>query len=109
LFSRINNHAARLARVVNEQAKRKNIPVCANQLGPVLQLFAGATEVPTVRDLQRVDGERTLDLTSELLRQGVYSIPRGLMYLSAAHTDMQIERTERSLVAALEHLGPPAS
>ena len=65
--------------------------VTANRVGPCVQLFAGADAVPTLADLARVDKEPTLDLTALLVQRGVAPLPRGMMYLSTAHTDHDID------------------
>jgi glutamate-1-semialdehyde 2,1-aminomutase len=48
--------------------------------------------LPTLADLASVDKERTLDLTGALLAHGVATLPRGMMYLSAAHTESDSTR-----------------
>ena len=58
---------------------------------------------PTLADLARVDKDRTLDLTGALrrARRGV-PLPRGMMYLSAAHSDADIAATLVALTGAIE-------
>ena len=53
-------------------------------------------------DLGSVDKARTLDLTGSLLARGVATLPRGMMYLSAAHTDSDIDATLSALTEAIE-------
>jgi glutamate-1-semialdehyde 2,1-aminomutase len=67
-----------------------------------VQIFAGAEAIPTLADLPKVDRERTVDFTALLLRPGVATLPRGVMYLSTAHTDADVELTLRALTAAIE-------
>ena len=45
---------------------------------------------------------RTLDLTGALLARGVATLPRGMMYLSAAHDEPDIELTLSALTEAIE-------
>ena len=78
--------------------------VAANRAGPCVQLFAGASAVPTLQDLAGVDKERTIDLTSALLERGVATLPRGMMYLSAAHTEADVDATLAALTEAIETL-----
>lgn len=104
LYPRIEGYAATIAAHVRSAATRTGVAVTANELGPCVQLFAGTASVPTLRDLARVDKERTLDLTSALVERGVAPLPRGMMYVSAAHTDADVDHTLAALTAAIESL-----
>lgn len=101
LYPRLEAYATAIAGHVRAVAARTGAAVAANQLGPCVQLFAGTTAVPTLRDLGKVDKERTLDLTSALVEHGVAPLPRGMMYVSTAHTDADIERTLAALTVAI--------
>jgi glutamate-1-semialdehyde 2,1-aminomutase len=102
IYPRIEAYARRLAQHVRDTARRTGAAVTANQAGPCVQLFAGTREVPTLADLGSVDKERTLDLTGALLTRGVATLPRGMMYLSAAHTESDIDGTMTALTEAIE-------
>lgn len=104
LYPRIEGYATTIAEHVRAVATRTGALVAANQLGPCVQLFAGTAAVPALRDLAQVDKQRTLDLTSALVDRGVAPLPRGMMYVSAAHTDADIERTLGALTAAISTL-----
>lgn len=107
LFPRMEGYAAALAAHVDAEAARLGVVACATQCGPVLQLFGGVAGMRGVGDLARVEFGATRRLTELLLVGGVQAIPRGLMYLSAAHGALEVERTLRALTAALEALGRP--
>jgi glutamate-1-semialdehyde 2,1-aminomutase len=68
-------------------------------------LFAGAKSVPLLSDLARVDKEQTLRLTGLLVERGIAPLPRGMMYLSAAHTDDDIALTVHALSDAIVAIG----
>lgn len=104
LYPRIEGYAATIAEHVRAVATRTGVAVTANQLGPCVQLFAGVNSVGSLRELARVDKNRTLDLTSALVDRGVAPLPRGMMYVSAAHSDADIERTLVALTAAITTL-----
>lgn len=104
IYPRLERYASTIAAQVKDVAARTGAPVTANQLGPCVQLFAGVTAVDTLHDLARVDKDRTLDLTSALVDRGVAPLPRGMMYLSTAHTDADIERTLIALATAISSL-----
>jgi glutamate-1-semialdehyde 2,1-aminomutase len=102
IYPRMEAYARRLAEHVRGTARRTGAAVAANQAGPCVQLFAGTRAVPTLADLASVDKARTLDLTGALVTHGVATLPRGMMYLSAAHTESDIEATMAALTEAIE-------
>ncbi|HTP99092.1 MAG TPA: aspartate aminotransferase family protein [Casimicrobiaceae bacterium] len=104
IYPRMERYAAAIAEHVRAAAVRAGVPVTANRAGPCVQLFAGASSVPSLPDLAAVDKERTLDLTGALVERGVAALPRGMMYLCAAHTDDDIARTLDALTGAIGHL-----
>lgn len=108
LFPRMEADAAALAAHVDTEAARLGVAACALQCGPVLQLFGGVRAVAGMADLARVDRDATARLTEALLLQGVQAIPRGLMYLSAAHGEAEATATRHALTAALGALRVPA-
>lgn len=105
MYPRMEGFAALLADHINAEARRLGIAACAQQVGPALQLFAGVHGLAGIAEVGRVDRHAVLGLTEALLRQGVQAIPRGLMYLSAAHGEAEIEATLGALTGALAHFG----
>ncbi len=97
LFPRMERFAARLADHVN----RLGVEVCAQQVGPAVQLFAGIRRLAGIGELGRVDRAATLALSEALLYRGVHVIPRGMMFLSAAHGEAEIEATLAALTGAI--------
>ena len=93
--------ARALAEHVNAEARRLEVDVFAQQVGPALQLFGGVRGLTGIADLGRVDPAATLALTEALLCRGVQAIPRGMMYLSAAHGEPEIEATLVALTGAM--------
>jgi glutamate-1-semialdehyde 2,1-aminomutase len=102
IYPRIEAYARTIAAHVRDTAQRTGAEVAANQAGPCVQLFAGTRAVPALADLAAVDKGRTLDLTGALLSRGVATLPRGMMYLSAAHDDSDIDFTLSALTEAIE-------
>ena len=105
IYPRMERYAVALANHVNAEADRLGVAVCAQQVGPALQLFAGLRRLAGLNDLASVDREGVLVLTGALLCQGVQTIPRGLMYLSAAHGEAEIEMTMRAITSTLRQYG----
>jgi glutamate-1-semialdehyde 2,1-aminomutase len=105
IYPRMERFAVALANHVNAEAMRFGVAVCAQQVGPALQLFAGLRHLCGLNDLASVDRDGVLALTGALLCRGVQAIPRGLLYLSAAHGEAEIEATMRAITGALRHYG----
>lgn len=101
-YPRMERYATAIAEHVCDRARRAGVAVTANRVGPCVQLFAGAQAVPTLADLVEVNTTQTLELTEWLVRHGVAPLPRGLMYLSTAHTDEDIDVTLKALSDAIE-------
>ncbi|MFF2652695.1 aspartate aminotransferase family protein [Streptomyces sp. NPDC058045] len=104
LYPRMEGQAGAIAAQVRAAATRYGVEVAANSLGGTVQLFAGTDAVPTIAALSGVDRERTLSLTQALLRRGVQTLPRGLMYLSSAHTDEDLALTLDAIDGAIGSL-----
>ena len=105
LYPRMERFAAALADHVNAEARRLCVAACAQQVGPVLQLFAGVRGLAGLHELGRASRDGILSLTEALLCRGVQAIPRGLMYLSAVHGEAEIEATMAAITAALRQFG----
>ena len=104
VYPRMDRHAEAIAARAREVAARLGVPIAVNRIGSCVQLYAGTSSIPTLAELTRVSRAGTLALTEAMIREGVAPLPRGLMYLSAAHTDADIDRTlsaiDRSFAAA---------
>ena len=105
VYPRMERHATSIAEHVRKTAAQLGADVTANQVGPCVQLFAGTRSVAALADLAAVDKEATLDLTGALVERGVVPLPRGMMYLSAAHTDDEIGVTLDALTDAIRRRG----
>jgi glutamate-1-semialdehyde 2,1-aminomutase len=104
LYPRIDRYAATIAESALASARRKGVAIAANCVGPCVQLFAGAESVPALPDIVRTNAADTLALTEAIVMQGIAPLPRGLMYVSAAHTEDDIEATTLGIDAAIEAL-----
>jgi glutamate-1-semialdehyde 2,1-aminomutase len=102
IYPRMDGFVARLCGFLNDQAVRHGVPVRARQTGAAMQIFAAKGPVETLRDTAKVDKDKTLVFTGALLRQGVMTLPRGLCYLSSAHSEADIAATEAAIAAVME-------
>ncbi len=103
LYPRIERIGGAIADHVNAEAKAHDAPVFAQNVGACVQLFAGVTQMKGMADLSQVDRSLTLCLTSKLLQQGIFTLPRGLMYVSAVHSDDDLAFTKQAVSTAIEH------
>jgi len=105
-YPRAERLAAALRAHVEREAERVGAPVCANQVGPIVQIFAGARQIQRLQDVGSVDQARTSELATDLLRSGINVIPRGLMYISTVHDDADVAETMQALSNAIERSIP---
>jgi len=103
LYPRIDRIGSAIAVHINSEAKAHGAPIFAQNVGPCVQLFAGVTHMDGMADLPKIDRSLILCLTSKLLQQGIYTLPRGLMYVSSVHTDDDLAFTKQAISTAIDH------
>ncbi len=101
-YPRAERLAATLRDHVEREAERVGAAVCANQVGPIVQIFAGAQQIRRLQDAGSVNQARTSAFAADLLRSGINVIPRGLMHVSTAHGDADVAETMQALSNAME-------
>lgn len=102
IYPRMNAQAAAIQAHINAQAAALDLDVCANNVGSAVQIFTGVRQMARIGDLAGADRGRIVKLTEMLLLNGLMPLPRGLMYLSAAHTDEDIKKTMHALSEGLQ-------
>ncbi len=86
-------------------ASRLGVPMLVQGTGHLFQLyFTEATDVRDYRDFAAVDRPTMARLHGLLLDEGINMVPRGLWFLSAAHTDEDIDKTLRAFENALNRI-----
>ena len=100
----MEQYAAVLRRHIEAEADRTGVPACANQVGSVVQVFAGTRGVARLQDVGRADRDATLAFAGGLLSAGVQIIPRGLIYVSPVHTDADLAATKAAVSQAFEQM-----
>jgi len=103
LYPRIDRIGNAIAAHVNAEARAHDTPVFAQNVGPCVQLFAGVNQMDGMAGLAKVDRSLVLCLTSKLLQQGIYTLPRGLMYVSSVHSDGDLAFTKQAISTAIAH------
>jgi glutamate-1-semialdehyde 2,1-aminomutase len=104
VYPRIDGFAMEIQRHFNEEAAALDLDVCANRIGSAVQMFVGVRQMDRISDLPKADKTEVLKLTQACLMNGLNPLPRGLMYLSAAHSQAHIEATKTALSSALGDL-----
>lgn len=105
LYEQLDELGTRLARSLTEVAAAARCPLHINQIGSILQLlWAPKLPVRTYDDVAEADPHPVEALAEQLLMRGIYSRPRGLWYVSAAHTDDDLDLTIQAAGPALEYV-----
>jgi glutamate-1-semialdehyde 2,1-aminomutase len=81
------------------------LPVSVNQLGAMGHAFWSEDAVNDHPATLRADREAYRHLAAALLEEGVHVIPRGLLYVSAAHTEADLEETREAVRRAARGVG----
>jgi glutamate-1-semialdehyde 2,1-aminomutase len=101
LYDQIDSMAEDLRSHLSQAAAEQGIALSASRVGSALQVFVNTPQVQSLADTALVDRKATAAFAEELLIRNVQIIPRGLMYLSAAHNDADIEETKSAMTAAI--------
>jgi glutamate-1-semialdehyde 2,1-aminomutase len=104
IYDRVDLLGRRLADQVNGAATRSGLPLYASQIGGVIQLlWRPRRPLRDYADARTCDQTPVARLTGLLLAEGVLVHERGLMFVSAAHTDADVDHTvaafDRSVAA----------
>ncbi|HEU5402213.1 MAG TPA: aminotransferase class III-fold pyridoxal phosphate-dependent enzyme, partial [Terriglobales bacterium] len=79
---------------------KRDHQVCLAGEGPVFHLSFVDRQPTNYRDLLNADGQKYSDFVLALLDEGVLPLPDGRWYISAAHSDGDIERTLHAIERA---------
>jgi glutamate-1-semialdehyde 2,1-aminomutase len=101
IYPRMEAQGAELEAHLRTAARAAGLALSVSRIGSALQVFLGLPQAETLADTARADRDATLDFTGALLLAGVQTLPRGLMYLSAAHTDADIAATKAAFDTAI--------
>ncbi len=100
-YSRLDSLGVRLAHGLGKTFIKHGINAAINQLGPVVQCAPDIVELTTFPEFLRSNWSLYDTIVLELLRRGVFALPGGRWYLSAAHTDVDIDRAIAAMNDAL--------
>ena len=92
-YARLHQLGETLIRGLRELAAKYGIPALVQGYGPVFHLaFTERESIIDYRESLEIDKERNSEFVGEMLDRGVRLLSRGLWYLSAAHTEADIQR-----------------
>ncbi|MEV6964310.1 glutamate-1-semialdehyde 2,1-aminomutase [Hamadaea sp. NPDC051192] len=103
IYPRLFQLGAALMDGIRAAAAKAGVPMLVHGPGPMFQTyFTTQDRVRDYRDFAATDRAGMARLHGLLLDQGVNMVPRGLWFLSAAHTDDDIDRTVAAVARALQ-------
>ena len=105
-YAEMDRLGQRLETGLREQASRRGIPIVINRLGGMFTLFFADAPVRDYQGALRSDADRFARFYRALLDRGVYLAPSRLecWFVSAVHTDADIDRTLEATDAAFAAL-----
>ncbi len=106
IYAELDRRGTRLMSGLRELAAERDVPLHVQGVGAVFNtcFVDGVQEIRSYRDYRNADGDRQRAFLRALIRRGVRVTSRGTWFLSAAHTDADIELTLEVAADALESL-----
>jgi glutamate-1-semialdehyde 2,1-aminomutase len=106
IYADLDRRGTELMSGLRELAAERDVPLHVQGLGAVFNtcFIEGGLEIHSYRDYRHADAEKQRAFLRALLHRGVRITSRGTWFLSAAHTDADIERTLEAAGDALDAL-----
>ncbi|WP_198663931.1 aspartate aminotransferase family protein [Jiangella endophytica] len=106
LYPRVFRLGALLADGLREAARQAGVPLVVTGPGPMIQTYVTESDdVRDYRDFAATDLAASARLHGLLMDRGVNIVPRGLWFLSTAHTEADVHETVAAAADALRALG----
>jgi glutamate-1-semialdehyde 2,1-aminomutase len=102
IYPRLTTLMDELVSIFVEETAAVGLPLTVNHFGPAGHAFASQTPVQTAREGDESEGEAYRRFAAALLTEGIHVIPRGLLYVSTAHGDEDLERTRAATSRAAQ-------
>ena len=102
LYDQLELVCHRLETGLRSMFEEMRVPITLNRVGSVLQLFYGLARPPrNYSEAQRSDSAALARVSELILRRGVYCLPRGLWFVSASHSEADIDFTLNAVRGAV--------
>lgn len=102
IYPQLTHLTETLASIFVEESGEAGLPLTVNHFGAAGHAFAGDAAVETAQAAEQTDVGLYRRFAAALLGQGVHVIPRGLLYVSTAHTAEDLEETRSAVRRAAE-------
>lgn len=102
IYPRLESLGDQLAAILREETANAGVPLVVNQVGAMGYAFVSNVPVTDHDALLRADADAFRRFAAALLDEGVHVISRGLLYVSAAHTDADLEQTRAAVARAAQ-------
>ncbi|MBI5396255.1 MAG: aspartate aminotransferase family protein [Verrucomicrobia bacterium] len=105
VFKQLADRAKHLMEGLRRAAQAARVPVLLQGPGPMFHLgFTSQLRVRDYRDTTRYDRARYVRFCRAMLDHGVRLLPRGVWFVSAAHTEEDIQKTVAAAEVSLKTL-----
>lgn len=101
VYPRLNIIAARLANLLEEATAGSDVPLYVRRDTGVGHAFGTAFPVLTYADTLAADSEAYRQFTAAMLMEGVHLMPKGIVYVSTAHSESDLDRTHEAATRAV--------
>ncbi|MCP9487400.1 MAG: aspartate aminotransferase family protein [Gaiellaceae bacterium MAG52_C11] len=109
LYPQLELAGCELAEILRTEAAAAGVPLVVNQLGAAAYAFWSKSPVDSHADALEADGDAYRRFARALLDEGVHVIPRGLLYVSTAHTNADLEQTRVAVRSACVRVAAAAA
>jgi len=100
LYPHLERMCQELADAFEQEAAAAGFALTVNRLGGAAYAFASKQPVKTFDQLRHADTAAYGRFAAEMLAEGVHLISRGLLYVSTAHSEAEVEKTRAAVARA---------
>lgn len=105
IYPHLDAMGERLATGIRKAASRAGAPLQANQIGSLVQLLWGAPATPSnYAEASSGSAAPVAEVCERMLAHGAYVAPRGLLFLSTAHEEEDVDLVITAFEAALQEV-----
>jgi glutamate-1-semialdehyde 2,1-aminomutase len=104
IYEQLEAAAADLANAFETAGDEAGLPLTVNRFGGAAHAFVSDAPLRGIGDIGSADTEAYRQLAAALLDEGVHVIPRGLLYVSTAHDQADLDETWGAVHRAAERV-----